>query len=299
MSGFKRANPSNLQAQLEALNNKSSFEKQKENEWKLNTDAAGNGQAVIRFLPAIPTDPNAVPFVKLYTHGFKLKNGQWFIENCPTTIGLDCPICEFNQPLWQGTEEDKARAGAQKRKTNYYANILIIKDPTNPENNGQIKVFRFGQKIMDKIIAQSQGDPDLGTPPQDVTCVFTGSNFVLKAKKVAGFPNYDDSKFAGPSEIENINDEVYANELISKMHKISDYVSPDKFKSYEELQKKLFEKMGKGQPRNASAELTESVSGNSVDDALAQYESQTVVNAQKAGTGTVMTDDELEALLAS
>lgn len=294
MAGFKRANPSALQEQLEKLTQKNSFDANKEHEWTLQTDAAGNGQAVIRFLPANPNNPDAVPFVKLYSHGFKMANGKWFIELCPSTIGLPCPICEHNSALWNsGIEEDKKVASNQKRKTRYYANILVIKDPSNPENNGKVRVFSFGQKIMDKIIAQAAGDEELGTAGQDVTCVFTGSNFILKTKKVSNFANYDDSKFMAPSEIENINDEAYANKLISEMHNIMDYVSPDKFKSSEELLEK-FKSKTTGKVKSAATELEESISGNSNFDAeMAKYESNP--DGQR-GNNTV-SDDELEALL--
>lgn len=294
MATFKRANPSALQEQLEKLTQKNSFDSNKEHEWTLSTDpATGNGQAIIRFLPANPNIADSVPFVKLYSHGFKMANGKWFIENCPSTIGLPCPICEHNGSLWNsGIEQDKEVAKKQKRKIRYYANVLVVKDPTNPENNGKVKVFSFGQKIMDKIIAQAAGDAELGTPGQDVTCVFTGSNFVLKAKKVAGFANYDDSKFLPASEIENINDEAYANELIAQMYNIMDYISPDKFKSAEELTAK-FQSKTNGTVKSAAAELEESISGNSsFDAAMTEYESKST-----SGSTNTVSDDELEALL--
>jgi len=59
------------------------------NEFKLETDKAGNGRAILRFLPA-PAGEEA-PFVRLYNHGFQV-NGKWLIENCPTTIGETCPV---------------------------------------------------------------------------------------------------------------------------------------------------------------------------------------------------------------
>ena len=37
--------------------------------WKPSVDAAGNGYAVIRFLPA--PDGEEIPFVKLYSHAFQ------------------------------------------------------------------------------------------------------------------------------------------------------------------------------------------------------------------------------------
>jgi hypothetical protein len=59
------------------------------NLFKLQTDKAGNGSAIIRFLPA--PENEEVPFVRLYNHGFQ-HNGKWFINNCPTTTGNSCPV---------------------------------------------------------------------------------------------------------------------------------------------------------------------------------------------------------------
>lgn len=60
-----------------------------QNLFKLETDKTGTGRAVIRFLPAPPNEDMAI--VKLYNHGFRV-NGKWLIENCPTTIGQNCPV---------------------------------------------------------------------------------------------------------------------------------------------------------------------------------------------------------------
>ncbi len=62
----------------------------KEDYWRCETDKAGNGFAVIRFLPA--PKPDDLPFVKAYDHGFQGPGGKWFIEKCPTSIGKDCPV---------------------------------------------------------------------------------------------------------------------------------------------------------------------------------------------------------------
>lgn len=70
---FKRKNPAELQAQLASLKGGSSFSSDDKGEWKLKTDNAGNGSAVIRFLPG--KGDEGLPFVKLINHGFK-KNGN-------------------------------------------------------------------------------------------------------------------------------------------------------------------------------------------------------------------------------
>jgi hypothetical protein len=68
----------------------STFADDKANYWRAEQDKGGNGFAIIRFLPGMTEDD--VPFAKIYNHGFQGDNGKWFIENCPTTIGANCPV---------------------------------------------------------------------------------------------------------------------------------------------------------------------------------------------------------------
>ena len=240
---FKRQDPSKLQAQLSQLKGGSSFDKNDAKEWKLKTDTQGNGSAVIRFLPGMPGKGD-VPFVKLINHGFR-KNGQWYINNCTSTHGDydSCPVCKYLQAndLYN---TDKTEYQNLKRKMSYWANILVIKDPLAPENEGKVFKFRFGQKIMDKITAMINVNTDLGEVPQDVTCVFTGSNFLLKAKKVDKHQNYDDSKFMSASEIANINDPAVQAKLVEDMEDIGAIVAKDKFRSFEENDKQFKKVMG-------------------------------------------------------
>ena len=73
--------------------------------WSLTVDKAGNGAAVIRFLPA--PDGEDLPFVKLYSHAFQGPNG-WYIESSLSTLGQKDPLGEFNSQLWNnGTEAGK------------------------------------------------------------------------------------------------------------------------------------------------------------------------------------------------
>ena len=95
MSSFANLKNSNsletLKSAIEKLN--TSADSVKDNRfWQPTVDKAGNGMAIIRFLPTPECDgEEAKPFVKLYSHGFK-DVGGWYIENCPTTIGKDCPV---------------------------------------------------------------------------------------------------------------------------------------------------------------------------------------------------------------
>lgn len=292
---FKRKDPAQLQAQLQALKGGSSFQDD-ENEWKLTTDKAGNGSATIRFLPGKTDDD--LPFVKLVNHGFK-KNGKWYIENCTSTHGDydSCPVCKYmsaNDTYNTNEEEYKLL----KRKTSYWANILVIKDPANPDNEGKVFKFRFGQKIMDKINAMVDVDAGLGETPVDVTCPFEGANFIMKVKRVSKFLNYDECKFSKQSEIPNIDDEAYADKLQKSMHDISAVAGKDKFKSFSELEASFKRVMGGSSSASASTLADELESeldaydGKSLDDLDNELDS--VMGSAKSSSNK--SDDEFDDL---
>ena len=93
--------------------------------WYPNVDKAGNGYAVIRFLPS--PEGEDVPFVRVWEHGFKGPTGSWYIENSLTTLGQADPVGEYNTTLWNsGLESDKDIARKQKRKLTFISNVYVI-----------------------------------------------------------------------------------------------------------------------------------------------------------------------------
>jgi hypothetical protein len=213
--------------------------------WKLECDKSGNGYAVIRFLPA----PNGedLPFVKLYSHAFQGPGG-WYIENSLTTLGQKDPVSEYNSMLWNnGTDVGKDQARKQKRKLTYTANIYVVKDPANPENDGKVFLYKFGKKIFDKLTAamQPEFEDEEAIDPFDF---WQGANFKLKAKNVAGYRNYDSSEFARPSALLDDDDAMEA--IWKKQYSLQDFVGADQFKDYDTLKKRLDYVLGnKGTPR--------------------------------------------------
>ena len=202
--------------------------------WKPEVDKAGNGYAVIRFLPA--PEGEELPWAKLYTHAFQGPGG-WYIENSLTTLGQKDPVSEYNSQLWNsGMESDKEVARKQKRKLSYYSNIYVVKDPTNPQNEGRVMLFKFGKKIFDKITAAMQPEFEDETPinPFDF---WAGANFKLKIKKVAGYWNYDSSEFDRQSALLDDDDAMEA--IWKQEYSLAELIAPDQFKSYDELKKRL------------------------------------------------------------
>ena len=210
--------------------------------WKPKMGTDNTGYAVVRFLPG--TDPSKTPFVKMYDHGFTGPSGRWYIENSLTTIGQKDPVSEYNSRLWNnGTEAGKEQARKQKRRTSYYANVLVIKDPANPQNEGKVKLYKFGQKIFDKVMGAMQ--PEFADEePLNPFDLFEGANFRIKIKMVAGYWNYDASDFERPSPLSE--DESKMEQVFNAQHDVHELIATDKFKSYEELQQKLNDVLGEG-----------------------------------------------------
>ena len=202
--------------------------------WKPEVDKAGNGYAVIRFLPA--PDGEDLPWVKLYSHAFQGPGG-WYIENSLTTLNAKDPCSEYNTTLWNsGVESDKQIARNQKRKLSYYANIYVVKDPANPSNEGQVFLYKFGKKIFDKVMSAMQPEFEDETPV-DPFDFWKGADFKVKIKKVAGFWNYDSSEFAASKPLLKDDDALEA--IWKKEYSLAELVSADKFKTYDELKKRL------------------------------------------------------------
>ncbi len=180
---LKKKSRNNLEFLQKELEKTVSGKQVDERFWKPEVDASGNGYAVIRFLPA--PDGETVPWAKVYSHAFQGPGG-WYIENSLTTIGEKDPVGEVNRQHWNaGTEEGKEVARRQKRKLSYYSNILVVKDPKNPENEGKTFLYKYGKKIHDKILAAMQPEFQDETPV-NVFDLWEGANFKLKIKKLQG-----------------------------------------------------------------------------------------------------------------
>ena len=246
--------------------------------WKLEVDKAGNGYAVIRFLPA--PDGEELPWAKLYSHAFQGPGG-WYIENSLTTLGQKDPVSEYNRLLWNsGIDADKDLARKQKRKLTYISNIYVVKDPTNPQNEGKVFLYKFGKKIFDKLTAamQPEFEDEEAIDPFDF---WKGANFKLKAKNVAGYRNYDSSEFAAVSPLLDDDDALEA--VWKKQYALTEFTNADQFKSYADLQTRLDAVLNNKQTRVAPEVAQE-------EETITPVSLETVT--APAGSGAAPTDDD-------
>ena len=161
----------------------------------------------------------------------------WYIENSLTTLAKGSP-CEYNRELWNSGDESLKEQVRKQSKLSYYSNIYVVKDPSNPDNEGKVFLFRYGKKIYDKIMEAVNGDELEGRDGYNPFDFWAGANFKLRAKKVAGYPNYDSSEFEKPETLEDLDD-AQLESIWKREFKLQDIVSPDQFKSFEQLQERL------------------------------------------------------------
>ena len=232
-----------LSKAIEALNASSSEgSSDKELFWRPEVDKVGNGYAEIRFLPAPEVDgDDSLPWVKLFSHGFQGPGG-WLIDNCLTTNNKQCPVCEYNSTLWNsGIEANKDVVRKQKRKLNYIANVYIVSDPKHPENEGQVKLFKFGKKIFDKITEAMNPafEDEKAINPFDL---WEGANFKLKIRKVEGYQNYDKSEFTSQGVLSD--DDAKLEAIWKKGTSLKVMIADKEFKSYDDLKGRLDKVLG-------------------------------------------------------
>ena len=251
------SNLDKLTKALEQINSPQSGDSSEENFWKPEVDKAGNGYAVIRFLPAPAVDgDDGLPWAKVYTHGFQGPGG-WYIENSLTTLNEKDPVSEYNSELWNsGIEANKEIARKQKRRLTYISNVLVIEDPKHPENNGQVKLFKYGKKIFDKI-TEAMNPAFEDEKPINPFDLWGGANFKLKIRKVEGYQNYDKSEFDGPQALSDDDSKLEA--LWQSEYSLKEFLDPKHFKSYDELKVRLARVLGSlpnqaAEPRTATVE---------------------------------------------
>jgi len=244
--------------------------------WQPTVDKAGNGYAVIRFLPTPKGEE--IPWVRVWSHGFQGPKGKWYIENSLTTIGKPDPVSEHNTELWEsGVEANKEQARKQKRRLHYVCNILVVRDPEHPENDGKVFLFKFGKKIWDKI--KDLADPQFeDEKPINVFDFWEGANFKLKIRQVEGYRNYDKSEFDAPNSI----DEDKIEDIWTRQHSLTQFTDPKNFKSYDDLKKKFDMVMGFTGGSSAPVRKAESIDLDETEE----FENAPVVQKQEKKAST-------------
>ena len=190
----------------------------------------------VRLLPA--KDPKST-FFHFYTHGWNsYATGKYVAATSPQTFGERDPISEERfRVLRSGTDAEKEKIKTIGRSEKWLVNVLVINDPVNAENNGQVKLLRYGKQLQKIILDAIEGEDadELGARIFDLGP--QGVNLKIKVEKQGDYPSYVSSKFSMPAAITDM-DEAKAKKTYESVYDLTKVFT---IKSYDELKAMLNE----------------------------------------------------------
>ena len=139
----------------------------------------------------------------------------------------------------------------------FISNIYVLKDPTNPQNEGKVFLYKYGKKIFDKLNDQMnpEFEDEKAVNPFDL---WEGTNFRLKMRNVEGFRNYDKSEFDSPAPL--LDDDAKLEEVWKGQYSLQEQIDPSQFKSYDELKSRLYRVLAlDGGPQTPTATVDEEI----------------------------------------
>lgn len=214
---------------------------------------------VVRLVPYVK-DPSKT-FFHYYSHGWVSEaTGQYQSAISPQTWGDRDPIAEARFRITRtGSEDEKEKAKMLNRKENWLINVFVVKDNENPENEGKVKILRFGRQLHKIIMEAIEGEDaeEFGEKIFDLTD--SGCNLRIKVEEQGGFPTYVSSRFASPSDIDATPDSVYSEAF--------DLENVFPVKSYDELEVMLNEHYyNKRESDTSTAVVSETVPSTTTPD---------------------------------
>jgi probable phage ssDNA binding protein len=244
--------------------------------YKLKRDENGNGAAIIRFLP----DPNMKLLQQLYRincNGQKGAERRWVSELSPQNINQPDPFHKMWADLWQAGKKEEARQFA--RQTRFYTNILVIKDPAEPANEGKVFLLDLSQSLklmLENAMFPSDADRALGAEPKALFNPLQGHNFKLVSSKAAtGFITYEKSSVVDAITSVFDSKEEAVTFIKENCYPLDDFLKPEAYKSYEELQEKLNYVMFRDTPATAQgAKSAEVVDATGLTEAQILHKEQ-------------------------
>lgn len=238
--------------------------------WKISKNEQGKGVAIIRLLP----DKNKIPYVRIYGYSLKKPNPfkqgafMWYIANSPDSINLPDPVKEkYNELMQMGTEEAKAQAKILRRNTKFFTNILVVKDPANPENNGKVFLWEFGTKMKDKIMAwQEPSDEEkmMGAKSKNLYHPLSGHNIKLAIAPQGEWSTYDSSEVMPDacSVMEGASNQEVVEFITTKTYDLNEFMQPEYYDAYDILKERFVKWWTGGSSANDSRPSTTETAPN-------------------------------------
>ncbi len=218
-----------------STNTKSMFEAIKQSLSSSKNEGGGNGlyKEILKFTAGNTYQVRLIPnrnspkdtIFHHYTHGWNSNaTGKYVTAMCPTTFGDTCPIDAYYLKTYRnGTDSEKEAAKVLSRKEGWLVNVYVISDPTNPENEGKVKILRYGRELAKIIESALEGDDVKEFGVERVFDVLGGStlrikceNRTEKGRAASKMVTYASSKFLGTSALDL--DEVDLEKIYEALH---------------------------------------------------------------------------------
>lgn len=169
-----------------------------------------------------------------------LADGSFISALSLQTFGEKDPIATLRYKLWKEWKdanpkaENKEYKGVIDSKQQWFVNVYVVEDPSNPENNGTVKILKCGPQLK-KIIdtAMNEREDEFGPAIFDLSK--DGCDFKIVAAEQGEFTTFKDSYFTTKTKFK-LSDEEVESEIYAKVHDLEAVIP---VKTYEELQQLL------------------------------------------------------------
>lgn len=285
MSGYNKSMFESIKKTLQESTNK----KGNSNFKDFLKTTAGNSY-LVRLLPNVDSPENT--FFHYYHYGWNsVSTGQYVEAISPKTWGDPDPVEGERIKLYRNKSDKNAIELAKNisTKEKWLVNVLVVDDPVNPENNGTIKILRYGPqlgKIIQSAIDGEDSD-EYGAAVFDIS--ENGSNLRIKVESTKegsrSFVNYSSSRFLRPSAIPNMTP-AKSKEILGSLHDLTSFFTR---KSPAELKEMLAVHLyGRDDEKAPTREV--------VEDQI-ETPTETAAAPETATTKTEVEDDKIKELL--
>ncbi len=161
----------------------------------------------VRLLPYAKNPSNT--FFHYYNHGWNsFATGQYVQTLSPQTFGERDPIAEERfKILRTGSDEEKEKVKAVRRLEKWLVNVYVVDDPSNPDNNGKVKILRYGKQLQKIITEAIEGEDAEEFGPRIFDLGAEGVSFKIKVEQQGDFPTYVSSRFTSAGKLDLSEDD--------------------------------------------------------------------------------------------
>ena len=182
------------------------------------------------------------------------------------------------------------------RRENWLINVYVISDPTDGENNGKVKILRFGKQLHKIIMAAIEGEDadEFGSRVFDLS--ENGCSLKIKVEEQGGYSTYVSSRFASPQKIPGLIDDDSINQVYNNVYDLESVFS---VKSYEELKDMLNEHFYCKEPDDVDSDEEETTPVSAPKPAVSNKPVEDDDDDISYDIGNKDGDDKVKEILAS